>query len=272
LDFFESTSLSESRRQLHHAAQLAAAAGMSFLDPQPDDNQSSLEWVPGLAGLFSQPIPAPTLFRIGVRPSDAALLIAIENDQPFAEFRLHGKTILDAVEWIRTKIASLGADPHRYTLRRHYEIPDHAVSMGDAFDTSDRPRFEELSKWFADGASLLSSIARSIHKSSDVRCWPHHFDIASLIRATSDRTIGIGLEPGDQYYDEPYFYVNIKPRPSGAAVRSRPLWGRGAWHTRDWTGAVLPGSKLGAASAQEQQVREFIDSAISACRGLATQS
>jgi hypothetical protein len=37
-------------------------------------------------------------------------------------------------------------------------------------------------------------------------------------------------------------------------------------------GAVLTGSRLESASKQEWQVREFLDSAVSACRALATQS
>lgn len=268
----ESAQLSESRRQIHHAAQLAAAAGISFLEPSSDDSHTSLEWLPSLGGLFSRPIPAGTVFRVGVRPAAPALLIVIENDKPFAEYRLHGKTITDAANWIRSQVSSLGADASRYTLKRHYEIPAHPVAMGDAFDCSDTSRFEELAKWFANGASLLNSVAAAIDDAGDVRCWPHHFDIASLIRTTSGRTFGIGLEPGDEYYDEPYFYVNVNPRPAVGQIRSRPLWGRGAWHTRDWVGAVLPGSRLGAASAQEQQVREFMDSALSACRGLSIQS
>jgi hypothetical protein len=64
----------------------------------------------------------------------------------------------------------------------------------------------------------------------------------------------------------------MSPHPSAAQARSRPLWGRGTWHTRDWMGAVLTGSRLEGASKQEWQVREFIDSAVSACRALATQS
>jgi hypothetical protein len=185
---------------------------------------------------------------------------------------LHGKTITDAVDWIRSQVSALGADASRYTLKRHYEIPRHEVAIGDAFDASDKSRFEELSKWLANGSTLLNSLARSLDDASEVRCWPHHFDIASLIQSTPDRTIGIGLEPGDEYYDEPYFYVNAHPQPRAAQAQSRPLWGRGSWHTRGWVGAVLPGSKLGPASAQEQQVREFMDSAISACRGIAIQS
>jgi hypothetical protein len=144
--------------------------------------------------------------------------------------------------------------------------------MGDSFDASEKSQFEELAKWFANGASILGSLARSIHDASEVRCWPHDFDVATLVPVAAERTIGVGLEPGDSYYDEPYFYVSTHPRVPAAQARSRPLWGRGTWHTRQWTGAVLTGSRLESASKQEWQVREFIDSALSACRALATQS
>jgi hypothetical protein len=268
----ESTRLSDVRQQCHHAAQFAAAAGFSFLEPQPDDSHASLEWIPSLAGLFSQVVPAQTLFRIGLSPSDFSLVILTENDQPFAHYRLHGHTISDATAWIRSQISSLGADSSRYTLKRPYEIPTHAVAVDDDFDASDKIHFEELTRWFANGASTLISFARSVHDASDVRCWPENFDIATRLQATPDRTIGVGLEPGDNYYDEPYFYINMSPQPTASHARSRPLWGRGSWHTQGWVGAVLPGTKLGAASAQAEQVREFIDSAVSACRGMAIQN
>lgn len=268
----ESPRLTDARLQLHHAAQFCSAAGISFLEPKADDSHTNLEWIPSLGGLFSQDIPGRTSFRIGVRPADLTLVIAIQNDQPFAQCKLHGRTIVEATQWIRTHIAALGLDSARYTLKRHYEIPIHAVDDGDAFDASDKSQFEELSKWLANGASLLNSISRSIRKASEVRCWPHHFDIAVLIQATRNRTIGVGLEPGDNYYDEPYFYVNMRPQPSPAQAKMKPLWGRGAWHTRGWVGAVLTGSRIGAASEQERHAREFIDSAISACRGLITQN
>jgi hypothetical protein len=268
----ESQRLSDSRQQLHHAVQFAAAAGISFLDPEPDDSHTSLEWVPSLSGLFSRVIPAGTMFRIGVIPADLSLVIAIENDQPFARHRLHGRTIVEAVEWIRTHIASLGAESSRYTLKRDYDIPTHDVDMGEAFDASDQSAFDEMSRWLANGAAVLNSFVRRIPEASEIRCWPHHFDIAALLPLPMDRTIGVGLEPGDDYYDEPYFYVNMDPAPTASQARSRPLWGLGTWHTREWIGAVLPGSRLGAATSQDQQVREFIDSAVSACRGLATLS
>lgn len=268
----ESSRLSDVRLQCHYAAQFAAAAGISFLEPQPDDSHTNLEWIPALSGLFSRVIPARTPFRIGVSPSSLSVVIVTENDQPFAHLRLHGHSINDAAAWIRSQISTLGADSSRYTLKRSYEIPDHAVGMGDEFDASDKTHFEELTRWFANGALTLATFARTMSEASEVRCWPHHFDIATLLQATPDRTIGVGLEPGDNYYDEPYFYINMSPQPAASQARSRPLWGRGSWHTQGWVGAVLTGTKLGAASAQSEQVREFIDSAVSACRGLAIQN
>jgi hypothetical protein len=268
----ESARLSDVRQQCHHAVQFAAAAGFSFLEAEREDGHASLEWMPSLSGLFSQVIPAHTLFRIGLSPTDLSLVILTENDQPFAHYRLHGHSIGDATTWIRSQISSLGADSSRYTLKRPYEIPPHAVAMGDDFDASDKIHFEELTRWLANGAATLTSFARPVREASDVRCWPEHFDIATSIQAAPDRTIGVGLEPGDHYYDEPYFYINMTPQPTASQARSRPLWGRGSWHTEGWVGAVLPGTKLGAASAQAEQVREFIDSAVSACRGLAIQN
>jgi hypothetical protein len=263
--------LSDCRLQLHYAAQFGAAAGISFLEHRPDDSHANLEWVPLFAGLFSRVIPAPRSFRIGARPSKLALMIVTEDNHLIEEYKLHGRTITDATQWIRSQIKSLGVDPALYTLRRQYEIPTHPVAIGESFDASAPSLFEELSKWFANAATLLGSVVRRTRGASEVRCWPHHFDIGTVIRVTSNRTIGIGMEPGDDYYDEPYFYLNMTPQPTASRARSRPLWGNGTWHTNEWVGAVLPGSRFGGASSQERQVREFVDSATAACRGLLTQ-
>ena len=50
-------SLSDSRRQLHHAAQLATAAGISWLPAQADDSHTNLEWVQPLSGVSSWRAP-----------------------------------------------------------------------------------------------------------------------------------------------------------------------------------------------------------------------
>jgi hypothetical protein len=74
-----------------------------------------------------------------------------------------------------------------------------------------------------------------------VRCWPHHFDIALLVRLDEGggeeaRSIGIGFSPGDEYYQEPYFYISPYPSPKNPTLPTLPPGGH--LHTRDFFAAV----------------------------------
>lgn len=261
--------LSDARLQVHYAAQFAAAAGISFLPPEPDDSHTNLEWLPEFAGLFSRLIPAKKPFRVGVRFVELALLVVPEPRTTIAESQLNRCTLAETTSWLRSQIESQGADAERYTLKRPYEIPYHPLASGGAFDVTERAQFEELSKWFSNGAVILSDLVRSTPGASQVRCWPHNFDIATSLDVPPEHTIGVGMEPGDNYYAEPYFYTTISPPPIPSDVRSRSLSGNGSWYTNGWIGAVLPASRLGAPATQESQVRDFIRSAMSATREVA---
>ena len=109
---------------------------------------------------------------------------------------------------------------------------------------------------------------------SPVRCWPHHFDVGSLIALDADaepeeaRSIGVGFSPGDGSYDQPYFYVTPWPYPDTAAL---PTLEAGAeWHTGGWTGAVLTADRLISAPHEDQQahVKRALQGAIQASRVL----
>jgi hypothetical protein len=79
-----------------------------------------------------------------------------------------------------------------------------------------------------------------------------------LVEVAPRKTIGVGMEPGDVYYAEPYFYVNMSPSPTSAPTSE--LAGGGSWHTREWIGAVLPGSRVGRQDQQEQ-IATFLEAA-----------
>ncbi len=259
--------LTDARLQLHHAAQLATATGISFLPAQPDDSHTNLEWMEGLRALAAHVIPAPQPFRVVVQPADLSLSIVGEDDQIVASTLLNGLTIDDADNWLRVRIGERGADADRFTLKRHYEIPPHPVDDGATFDTKNAAAFAQLDAWYFAANRALEHVRSSVTGASEIRCWPHHFDIATLIDVGGGRTIGVGMEPGDQYYDEPYFYVNLTPQPTADAAKVS-LGGGGTWHTNEWIGAVLPGSRLTTDESPKEQVHAFLDSAIMACREL----
>jgi hypothetical protein len=246
-----------------------AALGISYLPPRPDDSHTNLEWIPAIDALASRPVHGTSSpVRLAIRPNLFSLLMLDESGTPTATFRLNGRTRSGATRWVRAQLAERGLDPAAYTLDKPYTIPHHAVADATPFNSTNVSRFDELSSWYSDASIALEKVAASMPHASEVRCWPHHFDIATLIELAPGKTIGVGMEPGDQYYREPYFSVNPYPRPGADLPRPR-LGGEGIWHTHEWLGAVLPASRVVAStSGQQSQVDEFIGSAVHACMSL----
>lgn len=258
------TQLTDARLQLHHAAQLVASFGIAFVEHRADDSHTSMEWLPALDALASNPAGADRA-RLAVRPRDLTLLLLADGSAP-RTFALHAKSVADAAEWVRRNVAADGLPADAYTLEKNYTIPPHHVGSGRMFDARAVADLAQLDHWFSNAAMLLEELVATTPNASPARCWPHHFDIATLLEIAPGKTVGAGLEPGDQYYGEPYWYCNLYPAPK-AGVDLPPLDGGGIWHTREWTGAVLPASRMLAATQAEQCAR-FVQSAMDACRVL----
>lgn len=251
--------LKDSRLQLHYATQFATALGISYLAPQPDDSHTNLGWDPMHEALSSREARAVShAVRVAIRPRDMTLLILVDGSIG-QRITLDGATITQVETGLRSALAAAGLDGRRLTLRRHYDLPSHPVAGGDPFDTSRSADFAELANWFGNAAVLLGELRTRIG-GSEVRCWPHHFDIATLAAIARGRTSGAAMLPGDEMFPEPYFYVNAYPAPRPEQLT--PVEGGGIWNTDGWTGAVLTGSRLDPdGSAQAAQVRAFLDSA-----------
>lgn len=258
-------SLSDARIQLHYAAQLASAVGVSYLPALSDDSHANLGWDPSHQALVSHGVRSRSrTIRAGIRPADLSLIV-LDQASTVAAIPLSGSTIRKAADVLRDVLASAGLD-REHTLEFD-GLPQHPVGNGAAFDGSDTVAFAELAHWFANAHIALDALREHTH-GSDVRCWPHHFDIATLATVGPGQSCGAGLTPGDEWYQEPYFYVNAYPSPPADRVVGT-LDGGGTWHTTGWTGAVLPGSRLrDVATEQAAQVQSFLDSAFAACSRL----
>lgn len=274
-----SGTLSDARRQLHHATQIAVSATISYLPARSDDSHTALAWDASARALVTEPIPADRPFRIGVRIEDLTLL-ALDKQAGGPShaparapdtFALPGRIIEDGHAWVGQVVASHGLDPARLTARKHYSIPEHAVAGGAPFALGTGDEFRELERYWSNAARILAEVSRVTPGASPVQTWPHHFDIATLITLPSRGsgrapTIGVGQSPGDDSYDEPYWYVGPYPYPEARDLP--PLESDGHWHTSGWFGAALPASAYVAASDQRARVLAFIDSGVAACRTL----
>lgn len=271
-------SLADARLQLHHAGQVAASVGLTFVEPAKDDSHTNLEWIDSLGALITKPSAGNEPFHAALDIANFRLLLIDGTDSRtiFSHFDLDGQNVESAYAWLESSIERLiGGKMEKDLVRSSNEIPAHPVADGEWFSFAPREAFGELARWYANFDRLLRKIETETPNASPVRCWPHHFDTATLIEfepakgSDSGRTIGVGLSPGDGEYPEPYLYVTPWPYPSDPPLP--PLAGEGQWHSEGWIGALLTGTNLvaaGGADEQSQRVWEFLASALPACREL----
>jgi len=233
----------DARLALHWAAQIPSAAGATLLAPREDASHAALAWDATRGALLSE--------------TGAALLV-----EPFAiafgahTFPLDGLTLDAAI----AKLAdAVGRGP---LARPTHELPDHPVGRGAPFVKPDARDLAELARWYGDASGALSG-------TGVVRCWPHHFDIATLVVLDRDaplekaRSIGAGMSPGDGSYAEPYFYVTPYPFRDDFAL---PSVAPGAWRDSGWKGAVLRSAAV--LEGQEAAVTSFLEKALAASRAM----
>jgi hypothetical protein len=264
----------EARLQAHHAVQWAVRAACANIMPMPGDTQSSLGWDPTQGALVSHELRGRggETLRVGLTLTTMTLSV-LRDAAVIDQFALDGKRHADAGVWLDGVLGAAGlALPSGATLP--YAIPAHPVGDGAAYISgSHRGEFAVLANWFACADDMLGAIHGTLPQgaASPVRCWPHHFDIATLWTlgdgdAQTAPSVGIGLCPGDSYYAQPYFYVAPWPRP--APEKLPPLPPPGDWHTTDFIGAVLTGEAIVAMPDRVVRTRQFLDAAANVARRL----
>lgn len=267
------TGLVEARLLAHHAAQWVTRGARSLLLAAADDSHSNLGWDDDLGALLSHPLPAGGRLRLGLAVEDLTLLVVV-GDRVTERLPLDGRDDAEAGAWVAARLLDHGLDAAYLGAPLPYEIPYHPVSEGAAYEAAGvSGALGALARWYGNAAQVLEEIRADhggIHPgSSPVRCWPHHFDIATLIvfddgDAEVARSIGVGLSPGDEFYAEPYFYANPWPAPAVEGLPALPA--PGGWHSDGFVGAVATGSDVVAQPDQAQAVRTFLNRAIAAGR------
>jgi len=260
--------LSEARLQLHWAAQLLSVPGLSLLPAADDYSHSNLGWDGKLGVLSGRNVGSASL-RAGL-VFEALELLVIDGEQERSSMRLAGHTVQQSLSWLGRELAGEGA---ALALPVH-DMPSHPLGEGGVFSDAGEPARAELAAWFANAFGLIRDLVAEEAGASLVRCWPHHFDVASLISldpgadAEEARSVGVGFSPGDGSFDQPYFYVTPWPYPETADLP--PLVAGAEWHTSGWTGAVLSAERLLSVppGEQERTARQALGRAVAACHEL----
>jgi hypothetical protein len=257
--------LAGARNLAHHAAQWPTRAARANLKAMPDDSHSAFSWEASHAALMTQGLPAKGgEVRAGIRLPRLEIIIT-RGSNVLDAFQLDGKTDAQAGAWLDSKLRVLGLNPAG-DARLPYELPAHPLGGGPHQLTMLGRELGELARWFGGSADVLEEFRSKLAgpRASPVACWPHHFDIATLVSLeqgspANARSIGVGASPGDEYYAQPYFYVSPWPRFDGDKLPDPPAPGH--WHTEGFFGAVLTGEQILAMKDRARGLTTFVNAA-----------
>jgi hypothetical protein len=259
---FDSARFAAARVQAHHATQWLARTARAYVPPRPDDGHTSLGWDDAFGGLVSHPLPDGV--RLGLRLADLTLaLLTTDAEAPHDAFPLGGRCDPDACSWLMGHAGMRNLDPSALNDPLPYMLAERETA---GVYTVDAEALGQLAAWFSSADAALCAVRDAIAArglaAPPVRCWPHHFDLDTLVTVAPGRTTGVGFEPGDDSYDEPYFYVSIYPAPDIGRLPALPPIGH--WHTQNFTAAVAPAQRILAAPDQGAAVAAFLRAATDA--------
>lgn len=273
--------LEDTRQQLHWAAQLVSAVATTLCEARSDYSHTNLEWSSTHRGLLSQASETtPSLRALLSFPRVTIELLRDQggaNEESLVTIPLAGRRFSEVLAELGAAAGeALARGPIELQRPRH-ELPAHRVDPageGAPFGGWEQHALVELTSWFANGDRALRELRRQDPRATEVRCWPHHFDIATLLvlarehpgDPTSEvtRSLGVGMTPGDGLYADAYWYVTPWPYP--ASPELPPLEGGGIWHKEGWIGAVLTSTAL--RDPQAERFAQFMRSAIAACEAM----
>ena len=262
--------LAHARALAHHAAQWPTRAARANLSAAPDDSHSAFVWDASHAALVSRLLPAKGgEVRVGIRLARLELIVT-RGDNVLDAFQFDGKTDAAAGAWLDSKLRALSLKPAG-DLSLPYDLPDHPVGGGRYELRMLGRELGELSRWFAGPADVLEEFSAKLAglRPEPVLCWPHHFDIATLVRLRPGsgepaRSVGVGFSPGDEFYAQPYVYISPSPRFDDGKLPEAPFPGH--WHTEGFFGAVATGEAILAMNDRGRGLMTFINAAFDLSR------
>ncbi len=232
--------LPAARAMAHAAAQLLYRAAAANNVPLAGDEHSNLGW-DGDQGAFATRMLANEDLLLSL--SLAPLVLCLGE----AQLPLVGVSQADACAWLDGQLVATGLRPAS-TADIPYNLPDEVLTI-DTFQ--DIEGLADLAAWYTLACTVLQELETDLRSTcpavSEVRSWPHHFDIAIYAALEEGdpeeaRGIGVGMSPGDESYDEPYFYINPWPHIDIAALPA-PIT-PGHWHTKGFVGSVATASEI----------------------------
>ncbi len=224
--------------QMHLAAQYLAAAAISFLEKKEDDSHTNLGFSATEGSMSTHPLnkEGDTLSLNYQR-----FTLEWNSKNSKSSLRLDGTTHSEILKWIgKTAVVANIDKPYRYDL--HYDLPYAAITNDFTFKLHDVGRLCELTNFRILAQLTLEAFLENQQLNSDIRVWPHHFDIGAFasLKNKAELSVGIGLAIPDTMIDDYYFYISAYKGHDGMSTAGFKSLTHGKWYNDGFKGAVLP--------------------------------
>lgn len=219
---------------LHLAAQYLAAANISFLDKKDDDSHTNLGWSKTKQRLCSR-IFSENGDQLCLN-FDSISLIWLNSSNEFS-LTLPSSTHTEVLNWLNNlSKENLEKD---YTYDFHYKLPYALPTDNFQFQNFDKEGISTFSNYLNTTQEAFEETLKTFQLSSEIRVWPHHFDLGAFVTPNETISIGFGLAIPDELITDFYIYVSgYKGHDSVETKHFAPL-SIGEWKTGSWKAASL---------------------------------
>lgn len=267
------TQLKAAIAQVHRGVQFIAMFGKHYLPHQADDSHTNMEWLENsnaMAGGCCATHKGKVRWVMDV----AAFSLQLQDTEGknLATYALHGKTKAQALDWFKAQLEPLGLEAENMQMDLHYDIPEHETDQGVPFNLFDQALFKRVAHHYANADLVLRHYAKDFLKNaSEVRIWPHHFDIGTYIPMVFDevgnaqRSFSLGYAIPDGVVDDFYFYITQWSETNTLDYEGIEPLPVGQWLPEQLHGAALAAEEIASsdtAAAQMQKVSDYMEAGI----------
>ncbi|MFT5819810.1 MAG: hypothetical protein ACI8ZM_001035 [Crocinitomix sp.] len=228
-------------KQLHLAAQYLAAAGISFLNKEPDDSHTNLGWNSDKKRMETHAFGSGN-HQLAIN-IDTAHLEWLEDGLVTESLDLQQSTHTTILTWI-SELVKKNELKEQYNYQFHYDLPYAAIADNDKL-TFNADAIDEIIARLNIAQKAFETFLDETGLTSPIRIWPHHLDLGIYTGLNSDGTtfMGAGLAIPDSLVDDLYYYVSAYNNDSEVVTKNFSQLAIGEWRS-DWNGATLSSSQV----------------------------
>ncbi len=222
--------MEESIKNIHLVAQYLAAAGKSFLPNKDDDSQSNLGWNAKTNSLETRDLGHG--YKLTFSLESAVLKWSGMAEGMDLKKHTHQEILI----WLKETSSGFGFEKmYSYAVNYKLDYPEIEPKDSYSFDASEAAL---IAQKFTLTQKALDAFLKANELTSEIRVWPHHFDMGVYTKLSDKLFLGAGLAIPDSVESEFYFYASGWNDGQAINTKNLPKLSVGSWHA-EWTGGTL---------------------------------